>query len=301
MLTLATYNIKDFFSPKAPADEAHFGARATYLAERIAEVRPDVLALQEVGEPEALDALLQALGALSLGYHATVGTPDDRGIRCAVLSALPVEHAHVHTREALPFPVLVEGDSPPFGTRIPLQRGIVEVQVATEWGNLHVFSAHWKSNLPRFLRDSAGTTIAASSSAEAGEAVIRSGTMRAAEALFLRQLADERLARPGSHVAIMGDFNDDRKSVGYKVVCGAGKAELFGAFQKVKEHKRYSSIHRGKPVLIDHIMVSEGLWQRMQSADIDTEHLEEHPYPAAPGQLFVSSDHAIVSARFSPS
>ena len=60
------------------------------LARVIHEVAPDVLALQEVGGEDALIDLQRALGA-GLYDHRALGTPDARGIACAVLSRVRFE------------------------------------------------------------------------------------------------------------------------------------------------------------------------------------------------------------------
>ena len=69
----------------------------------LARVDADVVALQEIGPAHLLDAVLDRLPSRG-GYAATIfGTADARGIRCALLSRLPVLDARVRTATALPF------------------------------------------------------------------------------------------------------------------------------------------------------------------------------------------------------
>lgn len=58
----------------------------------IADNRPRLLCLSEVGPNDALEQLTRPLAALGLDYHAvSVGTPNSRGIRNAVLALRDVE------------------------------------------------------------------------------------------------------------------------------------------------------------------------------------------------------------------
>ena len=96
MLSLATFNLKDFF-PQPPHD---FAPKVACVAEMLARVDADVVALQEVGAPDTLEALLSRLDRRG-GYGAPiVGTADARGIRCALLSRVPVLRSRVHTAPA---------------------------------------------------------------------------------------------------------------------------------------------------------------------------------------------------------
>lgn len=61
--------------------------RALALAETITELAPDSLAVQEVGEPEALADLVDRLDG---SWNTALADPDGRGIRVGVLSRLPL-------------------------------------------------------------------------------------------------------------------------------------------------------------------------------------------------------------------
>lgn len=64
MITVATWNLENLFRPDSdagPESEATYEAKLKALAETITELAPDVLAVQEVGEPEALGDLVDRL------------------------------------------------------------------------------------------------------------------------------------------------------------------------------------------------------------------------------------------------
>lgn len=64
MLTIATWNLENLFrsgDDAGPESAAAYEAKLKALAETITELALDVLAVQEVGEPEALtDLVLQS-------------------------------------------------------------------------------------------------------------------------------------------------------------------------------------------------------------------------------------------------
>lgn len=90
MLTIATWNLENLFRPgngAGPESEAAYEAKLKALAETITELAPDMLAVQEVGEPEALADMVDRLGGT---WHTALADPDGRGIRVGVLSRLPL-------------------------------------------------------------------------------------------------------------------------------------------------------------------------------------------------------------------
>src|SRR5438477_62413 len=103
---LATYNVLDLFDehPLLPK-------KIDTLAARIRELDADVVGLQEIGSEVALEALRARASEGGTPYASVVGTADARGIRCAALSRVPILRSTVHTTDALPFPVFVEGDA----------------------------------------------------------------------------------------------------------------------------------------------------------------------------------------------
>ena len=92
MLTVATWNLENLFRP---ADDAGVESTGAYqaklkaLAETITALAPDVLAVQEVGDPEALADLMGRLGG---GWYSALANPDGRGIGVGVLSRLPLSN-----------------------------------------------------------------------------------------------------------------------------------------------------------------------------------------------------------------
>ncbi|MBX3192988.1 MAG: endonuclease/exonuclease/phosphatase family protein [Labilithrix sp.] len=299
---IATFNLKDFFLPRADQERPLVEAKVANVAANLRRADADVVALQEVGEEEHLVRLVtRELG--DMGYGAPVlGTTDKRGIRCAILSRLPILWSQVHAKESLPFPTFVEGDPEPFAHRIPLRRGIVHVRVdAPGIGEIDVLTAHFKSNLGVARKTREGAEIADDSPRGHGEALVRSLVQRAAEALHLRGLVDDVFrALPDHAVCVLGDLNDVVDSLPVRIVRGVGEPSagtLRPCAELVPVDRRYSCFHGNAASLIDHVLVSERLFRSLRSFSIFNEALRYHGPHVEPVPLTEDSDHALCVAE----
>jgi len=297
-LTLATFNVKDLFDATDDASRAHLDEKLACLSRVLERANADVVGLQEVGSADVVRLL--ATRAPSLGYGEPImGTVDARGIGCAVLARVPVLASRVHTSPALPFPAFVEGDPPPFGDRIPLRRGIVHVRIdAGAIGAIDLFVAHFKSNRALPLKDARGEAIAPRTGRDFAEGHVRSATWRAAEALFVRGLVDDVCVEdPARHVVVAGDLNDHASSQVVRVVSGGGENALVPCADAMPEAARYSILHQGAKQQIDHILTTQALRKRLQSARFLNEELRDHGTFANDVAL-PDSDHAAFVVTF---
>jgi hypothetical protein len=194
---------------------------------------------------------------------------------------------------SLPFPVLQEGDPPPFAGRLRLRRSIPVARIdGGELGPISVLSLHWKSGRPSplVLRD--GTEREPQTTGERAEGDLRSLVQRAAEALFLRHAIDELLAAHTTEgIAVCGDFNDVDGSVPLAVIRGDDDGALDDVVLRVPACDRRSVLHGGSPAAIDHILLTAGLAKRVQSARFLNDGLLD-PDALPPGTPVLPSDHA---------
>lgn len=298
-LAIATYNLKDFFGvPHVPSDI--FERRVAFLSARILASEATVVALQEVGEDGALEALRSALGS---AWQAISGAPDERGIRNAIVTRERVTGRDLLATTELPFPVFIAGDAPPFGPRLGLRRAVVRVDIQhPDVGDVTVLCMHLKSNLPRGLRLPGGGEEPRRTGKEHAEAMVRSAVIRSAEALFVRGHIDAlRSSTPPRQVCVAGDMNDDARSLALRILRGDAEPTgdvLISAMDRVKEHKRFTALHRGKPGQLDHLLLSADLFAKLTGADVLNDDLHDHgPFvPGAPPTI--ESDHALHVARF---
>ena len=169
------------------------------IRESIESIKPDVLALEEMGTTNALLELRASLKADGLDYpfweHVSGA---DTNIHVAVLSRLPIVARRPHTNDLF----LLDG------RQFRVERGFAEVdiQAATNF-TFTLIAAHLKSRVPSPVAD------------EAEE--------RLAEAKVLRGIIDGHFTNnPNARLVVLGDFNDVKDSDAVKEIIGRGKFKL---------------------------------------------------------------------------
>ncbi len=316
-LAIATYNVKNLFDPVSDAERPLWDRKVESLATALRTCNADVVGLQEVGSTDAARALASRLH--DMGYGEPIfATPDARGIRCALMSRFPVAFAHVRTCAALPFPTFAAFDPAPFGTRIPLRRGIVHAGIEVPaLGLVHVLVAHLKSPRPLGVKDANGEEVPGATAHERAQDFVRTVVWRLAEALFAREQVDRILgADPAAHVTFVGDLNDVPQSATLCVLRGERSGgSLFDCSERIDPPSRFSIVHEARPSQVDHILATEGLYVRLRGARFLNATLRDHGAaaqtrpdaqrdagpdmaPETEGEMTVDSDHAPLVAYF---
>jgi endonuclease/exonuclease/phosphatase family metal-dependent hydrolase len=283
MTVIGTWNLENLFRPGGrfgPRDEATYRAKLMALAATINTTKPDVLGVQEVGEPEALADLVALLDgewytALSKHFEA------DHPIRVGVLSRLPLQVI----QDVADFPekvaaLQVDDSAQPSHQ---MGRGVLAVGVDLASGqHLAVAVCHLKSKLLSYPAANGGTRFFPRDEGEraryAGFALFR----RAAEAVTVRALADHLLdghgqARP---VVAVGDLNDEPLAATTQILLGPPGSEigtagalvpdrgdasrLWNLAPLIPEAERFSRVYQGHRELIDHVLVSRALLERVE-------------------------------------
>jgi endonuclease/exonuclease/phosphatase family metal-dependent hydrolase len=246
---------------------------------------------------------VSAIGAaLGVGFHHVLGDADERGIRCALLTRLPILEPNVLRAEHLSFPRFHREDPEPFGARIPLRRSIPDVVIdAPELGRVRVMVVHFKSRRGTPMRDETGARLEPTTTAAMAASEARAVVWRCAEALFVREAIDARLAKdPDERLVVCGDFNDVAGSLPLRIVAGtAGVSEeeeprkdaLVCVAERIPAEERVSVLHGGEPAAIDHALVSASLASRLERGEYDRSLLRE-------GDEVTTSDHAPLIVRF---
>jgi endonuclease/exonuclease/phosphatase family metal-dependent hydrolase len=198
---VATYNVENYLDQ--PTESRHFVKSAEAKAkvrESIEAMKPDVLALEEMGTTNALLELRASLKNDGCDFPFWEHIQSfDTNIHVAVLSKFPIVARHSHTNDIF----LLDGK------RFRVSRGFaeVEIKVATNF-TFTLIAAHLKSKL-------------SDSSADPNE-------QRFEEAKILRGIVDEHFkANPNSKLIVLGDFNDTKNSDAIKEIIGRGKLKLF--------------------------------------------------------------------------
>ncbi|MFC4499160.1 MULTISPECIES: endonuclease/exonuclease/phosphatase family protein [Streptomyces] len=314
-MLLGTWNLENLYRPGGPfgpKDKAAYEAKLAALAAVVTALDPQVLGVQEVGEPDALTDLLETVGGT---WHAALSAhPDGRGIRVGVISRTPLE-VLADTR-AFPgelHPVQLDDAG---ATADGSGRGLLAVETVTEAGPLRVAVAHLKSKLLSYPGDRFFPHDEGERARYGAYALYR----RAAEATALRALADDLLAGDGRErdVAVLGDLNDEVQAATTQILLGppgseigtAGydrpdkgdAARLWDVAPLIPAERRYSRVNSGRRELIDHILTSHRLVHRLTEAGTGTPGEQELRLPSvdadpAPRRNEPASDHAPVWVR----
>ena len=197
---VVSYNLENYLDQptesrtKVKSDEAKAQIRINLKA-----LKPDVIALQEVGQLSALLELQASLKTegVDLPYYEFV-RGWDTNIHVCVLSKFPIVARRPHTNDTY----LLSG------RRFHVSRGFAEVDIQPVANyKFTLLVAHLKSRRPISDADEA--------------------EMRVEEAKLLRGKVDARLAaNPGVNLIVCGDLNDNYDTDGVKAVIGRGKNAL---------------------------------------------------------------------------
>ena len=197
---VATYNVENYLDePTDSRPHAKSAEARAKIRESLRALKPDVLALEEMGTTSALLELRASLKAEGLDFpfwEHVCG--HDTNIHVAVLSKFPFTARRPHTNDQF----LLSG------RRFRVSRGFVEVDIRVNQNySFTLIAAHLKSRRPIAVADEA--------------------EVRLEEAKVLREIIDADLAaNPNANLIVLGDFNDTHNTASTKVVIGRGKTKL---------------------------------------------------------------------------
>jgi endonuclease/exonuclease/phosphatase family metal-dependent hydrolase len=162
------------------------------VIELIADTRPDILAVQEIGSPSVFEEFRYALRNAGLDYeHTEYLQRGQSEINLAVLSRFPIVSRQPHTDDTYSI-----GDA-----KIPVLRGFldIEIQVNPNY-KFRLMDAHLKSKVFHML----GQT-----------------EMRRNEARLLNNYVRKILKNtPEENLLVLGDFNDTYRSAPLREITG---------------------------------------------------------------------------------
>lgn len=257
MVVVGTWNLENLFRPASEfgsSDEPAYEAKLAALAGVINRLAPDVLGVQEVGDPEALADLVDRLDG-DWEIETSTVFEEDHPIRVRVLSRLPLSDVEqVSQFPALLAPVQVDDDG---ATIDAMGRGALRVRVVAGADRLDVVTCYLKSKLLSFP----GGRFQPRDEAERARLLDR----RATEAVTVRACADRLLEGHGDEraVIVLGDLNDELLAATTQILLGPPGSEigtagfdrpdqgdpwrLWNLAQQIPEERRFTPVFRGRP------------------------------------------------------
>ncbi|MEM9151522.1 MAG: endonuclease/exonuclease/phosphatase family protein [Cyanobacteria bacterium P01_F01_bin.3] len=273
-ITITTWNVQNFSKGSKAFEE-----KLDFLANTLEALGSDVVALQEILDPEALQAI-----ADRLSFHAFAASPDGRGNRVAFLTREPpVEPPQDIIEWQLPPGEVVRRFSRDGEAAIEpnLPRPAQQITVSHGDKKITLLNVHMKSKLLTFGRSRFSTSDETLRVQTAYFGLKR----RAAESTTLREISTQLLAAEKNTI-LLGDFNDGPQAATTEALYGPPGSQprgpddstrAFGAFQRkdkgdtqrlfnitnlVPAEIRWTREHKGKKEMLDYILVSEGLMPR---------------------------------------
>ena len=300
-LRLATFNLEslDF----DPADPDWFEERAAALRPVLAELQADVLCLQEVnaqrapGDPARSFMALRKLmeGSVCEGFHLAHSVrPNGDGPadvhNLAILSRWPIAaHGQIHhdLAPALQWSPLHGSEAIPLTFDRPLLHARIDPPGEAP---LHLVNLHLRAPRAAFLPGARENGRWRSLSHWA-EAYYLAGLKRQGQALEARLFVERVFdADPNARIAVCGDLNAEAYEAPTRILEALPEDTETADFaaraltpleRGVPTQNRFTVLHDGRPVLLDHILASPALAEACREARIlnsglaDEAHVEE--------------------------
>lgn len=313
--TLATFNAEnlDF------RDEAQFERRRAALIPLVTALGADILCLQEVNAGRASKNAPRGFAHLD---RLLAGTPYSAFSRAASVRPGASEPADVHNLVILSrFPVvetrqLHHDFVPAWDWRPPapeaagetvraaFDRPILYARLDAGGRPLHVINCHLRAPRAAHLpSEKAGRSW--KTSAGWAQGMFLAAQLRQAQALEARLFAEAIFDdEPDARIVVCGDFNADAYETPTRILCGAPEDGDGGAFAarylerleaRAPADLRYTVIHAGRRVLLDHVLASPALARRCARVDILNDDLIDETL--APDDV-AGSLHAPIAVRF---
>jgi len=279
-LRVATFNVEDLDEPRpggVPLDD-----RIAVLRPQLLALRADVLCLQEVSAHvrhdgrrplRALDQLVEGTPYAAFARatsRAPSGGPSDKH-NLVVLSRLPIiaEHQHLHDVVAPPI-VRLTTTPQPRDEHVRWDRPILEVHLALPDGRpLVVFDAHLRAPLAANIEGAKLAPLVWRTTEGWAEGYLLAAIKRTGQALELRRHIDRVFDTDGdARILVAGDLNADVTDAAYRIlranVEDTGNPALAGRSlvaleDRIAEANRYTVVHGGRRLLLDHLLASPAL------------------------------------------
>jgi endonuclease/exonuclease/phosphatase family metal-dependent hydrolase len=275
---LATFNVENYLDVSSGARHAKSPAAQAKVRDCILAIKPDVIALQEMGATNALLDLQSNLkaGGLDLPFWDEI-TGIDTNIHLAVLSRFPIVARRPHTNENF----LLDG------RRLFVSRGFAEVdlQVNPRY-TFTLIAAHLKSRRPSAIADEE--------------------EWRYEEAAALRRVIDARFAQdPAQNLAVLGDFNDVQDSKPFRAIMGRGTARLFDTRPAERNGDDAASADGGREsrrITWTHYYLKDDVYSRIDyillGRGMRDRWLKDETYILTTPDWGLASDHRVLVAGF---
>ncbi len=257
----------------------------------ISKIQPDVLAAQEIGSPKLFERIASQA---TPSYNFFIADGDPRGIANGVLFRDQAETKSL--ADVFTLTTFVQGNEDTIGKNISNYRHFAYLKTDYAGRPLHIIAIHLKSGIGIPQKNELGEKIPIITQLDSADATIRASIFKLAQARQLRSITDEILKQNAdAQIIILGDFNATEWSDVLKIIKGGideQANQLINACEQVPSEKRFSHMGRGNKRLIDHILITKNLVEKITNVEILNEYLQDQEQ--MPADTTFESDHAPV-------
>ncbi len=331
-LRLGTLNLYNLQLPGRPMyhgktySAQEYKAKIDWTAAKVAQMDADIIAFQELWDPQCLKDVFAAAG-LEQDYSLVTARRAPNGISVAVAIRAPNEKVSHEWISRFPAELVLKKrkgarDEPNYEMSVNIKefsRQVLKVVVKVPIRNqkpreIVVFAIHLKSKLGIELDEQERKKKSVRAHSDAIGAAL-STIRRIAEAAALRVILNKATYHTNTPVVVMGDLNDSQHSMTTAVISGKPKYRLFASSRVGRSSDRglysvatmqeyrslrdvyYTYIHDGQRESLDHIFVNEQfydyssnrIWSFHDMKNFN-DHLEDDDK--------ATSDHGAVVATF---
>jgi endonuclease/exonuclease/phosphatase family metal-dependent hydrolase len=319
-LRLATFNLENL--DDAPGLLPPLAERIAVLRPQLVHTQADILFLQEVnGQPAKAPRTLAALDALLAGTpfadfdrvatESPHGGPMDRQ-NLVILSRWPIGERRQLWHEQVPPPRYRTVTAAPAATEaeaLAWDRPLLYARIDLPSGQpLHAINLHLRAPLAAMIEGQKTGPFSWKSTPGWAEGFFIAAIKRSGQALEARLLADELFdGDPQAMIAVCGDFNAETAEMPTRILMASDEdtgnsalteRNLLAVEMAVPADRRYSVIHAGRPLLLDHLLVSRPLLHCFRKAEIHNEGLVDELVDYANEGKSPESHHAPVVVEF---
>ncbi|HSV29048.1 MAG TPA: endonuclease/exonuclease/phosphatase family protein [Candidatus Omnitrophota bacterium] len=325
-LRIATFNLESL-DDRPQGGGIDFADRVAVLRPQLQRLRADILCIQEVNahaatrrgmrELTALDKLVE--GTEYEKFHRVVSMsrggvrPADRH-NLVILSRFTVLESRQVWHDLVPAPAyqpVTADPRPPGPSPVEWDRPVLYAVVEGPNGSrLHVVNVHLRAPRAAWLPGQKERHGRWQSVGGWAEGFFLASVKAAGQALEARLLVDSIFdAEPAALVAVCGDFNSSDREAPVRTIRGdeedTGNGHLAARMlvpleRTLAESQRFSVIHHGRRVMLDHILVSRPLLGWYLQAEVHNEALGDEL--VSPATIWGSPEtyHAPMVADFAP-
>lgn len=322
-MRIATFNLENLGGCLSEPDD--FDRRLDILRPQLERVNADILCVQEVNaeRPEpggdrqliALDRLLEGTAYNDHHRVSTVhpgsGLPADRH-NLAILSRWPIagSRQYHHSFVSPLIHTFVTADEAGAGSRsLQWDRPFLHARISLPDGMfLELINVHLKAPLASAIPGQKLNQFAWKSCSGWAEGYYVAALKRSGQALEVRMLVDRLFdADPDARILVSGDFNAEEREPPARIIAAdledTANGRLAGRVMVPLEHslpesRRYSIIHQGRKIMLDHMFASRALLSVYRGMEIHNEALGDElvAYTTIAGSP--ESYHAPIVASF---